>query len=41
VQNHEFMARAPKEIVQENRARHEELSERYRKLQSNLDFLPR
>ncbi len=41
VQSHEFTARAPKEIVEENRARHEELSERYRKLESNLNFLPR
>ena len=41
VQSHEFTARAPKEIVMENRARHDELTERYRKLESNLSYLPR
>jgi valyl-tRNA synthetase len=38
--NVEFIARAPKEIVEENRSRYEEMSEKYRKLESNLGHLP-
>jgi valyl-tRNA synthetase len=34
--SHDFLARAPEEVVEENRARHAELLERFHKLQSNL-----
>jgi valyl-tRNA synthetase len=37
----DFLSRAPEEIVQENQSRHEELRERFRKLESNLNHLPR
>ena len=40
INSHEFVARAPKEIVLEIRARHEELLERFRKLEANLKYLP-
>ncbi len=36
----EFLSRAPEELVVENRARHRELLDRYRKLESNLNRLP-
>jgi valyl-tRNA synthetase len=36
----EFISRAPEEIVAENRARHAELCEKMRKLESNLNHLP-
>jgi valyl-tRNA synthetase len=36
----EFLSRAPRNIVSENRARHNELLERYQKLESNLNHLP-
>jgi valyl-tRNA synthetase len=36
----DFVARAPEEIVLENRARHSDLLERQRKLESNLNRLP-
>jgi valyl-tRNA synthetase len=37
----DFMSRAPEEIISENRSRHEELIDRLRKLESNLNHLPR
>ncbi len=36
----DFVSRAPEEVVTENRARHNELLERHRKLESNLNRLP-
>ncbi len=36
----EFLARAPQEIVIENRTRHSELLEKYQKLEANLKHLP-
>ena len=36
----EFISRAPEEIVAENRARHAELCEKLRKIESNLNHLP-
>jgi valyl-tRNA synthetase len=36
----DFIARAPEEVVEENRGRHAELIERLRKLDSNLKHLP-
>jgi valyl-tRNA synthetase len=41
INNQDFLSRAPEEIIQEIRSRHEELIERYRKLESNLSHLPR
>ena len=38
--NDEFLARAPEEIVSENRTRHNELIEKHRKLETNLNHLP-
>jgi len=38
--SHEFVNRAPEEVVSENRARHAELLERFERLESNLDRLP-
>jgi valyl-tRNA synthetase len=38
--SHEFVDRAPEEVVSENRARHAELLERFERLESNLDRLP-
>jgi valyl-tRNA synthetase len=38
--NEDFMARAPEEVVSENRARHAELLERSHKLESNIKGLP-
>jgi len=38
--SHEFMARAPEAVVDENRARHAELLERFEKLESTLAQLP-
>jgi valyl-tRNA synthetase len=38
--SHEFMDRAPEDVVSENRARHAELLERFERLESNLDRLP-
>jgi valyl-tRNA synthetase len=40
INSHEFISRAPREIVLENRSRHEELVERYKKIESNLSYLP-
>jgi len=40
IQSPEFVARAPEEVVSENRARHDELVEKLRKLESNLGHLP-
>jgi valyl-tRNA synthetase len=40
ITSHEFISRAPEEIVAENRARHSELVEKQRKLESNLSHLP-
>jgi valyl-tRNA synthetase len=37
----DFLSRAPEEIVLEIRSRHEEMCERLRKLESNLNHLPR
>jgi valyl-tRNA synthetase len=39
ISSHEFVARAPKEIVEENRARYDEMTEKYRKLEINLKRL--
>jgi valyl-tRNA synthetase len=39
--NHDFMARAPQEVVAENRTRHAELSQRLEKLEANLRHLPK
>ena len=36
----EFVSRAPEEIVAEIRTRHDELCEKLRKLESNLNHLP-
>jgi valyl-tRNA synthetase len=36
----DFMSRAPEDVVSENRARHDELLERQRKLEANLNRLP-
>jgi valyl-tRNA synthetase len=36
----DFISRAPEEVVSENRARHEELLEKLRKLESNVSHLP-
>ena len=36
----DFIARAPEEIVNDNRARHSELRERLKKLESSLNHLP-
>jgi valyl-tRNA synthetase len=36
----DFVSRAPEEVVAENRVRHNELLERHRKLESNLNRLP-
>ncbi len=38
--NQDFLARAPEEIIVENRARHNELLERFHKLESNINNLP-
>jgi valyl-tRNA synthetase len=38
--NADFVARAPEAVVAENRARHEELLDRQRKIVSNLKRLP-
>jgi valyl-tRNA synthetase len=37
----DFLSRAPEEIIAEIRSRHEELQDRLRKLESNLNHLPR
>ena len=39
ISSHEFVARAPKEIVEENRTRYDEMTEKYRKLEINLKRL--
>jgi valyl-tRNA synthetase len=39
INSHEFISRAPQEIVLEIRSRHEELVERYKKIESNLSHL--
>ena len=39
INSHEFVARAPKEIVEENRTRCEEMMEKYKKLENNLNRL--
>jgi valyl-tRNA synthetase len=36
----EFLSRAPQKVVSENRTRHNELLDRYRKLEQNLNHLP-
>ncbi|NLT67138.1 MAG: valine--tRNA ligase [Acidobacteria bacterium] len=38
--NPDFVSRAPEEVVAENRIRHEELLDRYQKLESNLNRFP-
>lgn len=40
INNPDFMARAPEEVVSENRTRHGELLERLRKIEANLNRLP-
>jgi valyl-tRNA synthetase len=40
INSHEFVERAPHDIVLEIRARHDELCERYQKLEANLKYLP-
>ena len=40
INSHEFVARAPEEVVAENRSRHAELLERFEKFESNLAQLP-
>jgi valyl-tRNA synthetase len=40
INSHEFVARAPEEVVVENRSRHAELLERMEKLRRNLSHLP-
>jgi valyl-tRNA synthetase len=40
INSQEFLARAPEPVVSENRVRHTELLDRFRKLQSNLNQLP-
>jgi valyl-tRNA synthetase len=39
INNQEFLSRAPEKIVSENRRRYEELMEKYRKLESNLNHM--
>jgi len=39
ISSFEFISRAPKEIVDENRARCEEMTEKYKKLEINLKRL--
>ena len=39
INNHEFVSRAPKEIVEENRIRYEEMTEKHEKLEINLKRL--
>ncbi|MCL2877792.1 MAG: valine--tRNA ligase [Acidobacteria bacterium] len=39
ISSHEFVARAPREIVEENRMRCEEMTEKYKKLENNLTRL--
>ena len=39
ISSHEFVSRAPKEIVEENRNRYEEMTEKYTKLEVNLKRL--
>ena len=39
IADQEFLARAPEEVVLENRARHAELLERFQKLESTLGSL--
>jgi valyl-tRNA synthetase len=41
INNQDFLSRAPEDIVLEIRSRHEEMLERLRKLESNLNHLPR
>jgi valyl-tRNA synthetase len=41
INNQDFLSRAPEEIVLEIKNRHEEMLERFRKLESNLSHLPR
>ena len=40
INNREFVSRAPEAVVLENRARHAELLERMKKLETNLNQLP-
>jgi valyl-tRNA synthetase len=40
INSQEFLSRAPQEIILENRTRHSEMLEKYRKLESNLNHLP-
>jgi valyl-tRNA synthetase len=40
INSQDFLARAPEEIVAENRERHQELVERLHKIESNLSHLP-
>jgi len=39
ISSHEFVSRAPKEVVEENRSRYEEMTEKYSKLEINLKRL--
>ena len=38
--SHEFMDRAPEDVVSENRGRHAELLERFARVEANLKQLP-
>ncbi len=40
ITSQEFLSRAPEEVVADNRSRHDELVEKHRKLESNLNHLP-
>jgi valyl-tRNA synthetase len=40
INSNEFLSRAPKDIVMENQTRHDEMIEKYRKLETNLSNLP-
>jgi valyl-tRNA synthetase len=40
INSREFVSRAPEEVVADNRTRHEELTEKLRKLESSLGHLP-
>jgi valyl-tRNA synthetase len=40
INSHEFMARAPEEVVEETRARHSELLQRFERLRGILSQLP-
>jgi valyl-tRNA synthetase len=40
INSQDFIARAPEDIVADNRARHSELLDKLQKLESNLNHLP-